>query len=85
MLAEGSAEARNQAKIGIAQIKNSIQNGREFDGLLMRSGLTEQQVEQAKKVADQGEYNSLGQVNNTRYGGSMRGSSMDSRALGSEV
>ena len=42
-------------------------------------------MEQAKKVADQGEYNSLGQVNNTRYGGSMRGSSMDSRALGSEV
>lgn len=51
----------------------------------MRSGLTEQQVEQAKKVADQGEYNSLGHVNNTRYGGSMRGSSMDSRALGSDA
>lgn len=41
MLGEGSAEARNQAKIGIAQIKNNIQNGRDFDGLLMRSGLTE--------------------------------------------
>jgi hypothetical protein len=41
MLGEGSSEARNQAKIGVAQIKNNIQNGREFDGLLMRCGLTE--------------------------------------------
>lgn len=41
MLSEGSSEARNQAKIGVAQIKNNIQNGREFDGLLMRCGLTE--------------------------------------------
>jgi len=51
---------------------------------LMRSGLTEQQVEQAKKVADQNEYLSITNVNNTRYGGSMRGSSMDSRNHGAE-
>lgn len=42
MLGEGAAEVRNQAKIAIAQIKSNIQNGREFDGLLMRSGLSEQ-------------------------------------------
>ena len=41
MLSEGAQDARNQAKIAIAQIKNHIQNGREFDGVLMRSGLTE--------------------------------------------
>lgn len=41
MLSEGAQEVRNQAKIAIIQIKNNIQNGREFDGLLMRSGLTE--------------------------------------------
>jgi len=51
----------------------------------MRSGLNEQQVEQAKKVADQSEFSSFNAVNNTRYGGSMRGSSMDSRAHGSEA
>ena len=42
MLGEGSAEARNQAKIAISQLKNSLQNGREFDGLMMRCGLTDQ-------------------------------------------
>jgi len=85
MLGEGAAEVRNQAKIAIAQIKSNIQNGREFDGLLMRSGLSEQQVEQAKKASEQSEYNATSNVNNTRYGGSMRGSSMDSRAHGSEA
>lgn len=51
----------------------------------MRSGLTEQQIEQARKVADQSDVTSMNHINVTRYGGSMRGSSMDSRAQGSDA
>lgn len=71
---------RNQAKLAILTLKNNLQNGREFDGLLMRCNLTDKQIEQAKKVAEQGDYESLSNYANTRYGGSMRGSSMDSRS-----
>ena len=87
MLGEGSAEARNQAKIAISQIKKNLQSGREFDGLMMRCGLTDQQIEQARKVQDWGADGASSAIgyqtgNNTRYGGSMRGSSMDSRGHG---
>lgn len=80
MLSEGAAEVRNQAKLAILTLKNNLQSGREFDGVLMRCNLTDKQIEQAKKVAQQGDYESLSNYANTRYGGSMRGSSMDSRS-----
>ena len=41
MLNEGALEVRNQAKAAIIQIKNNYQNQREFDILLMKSGLTD--------------------------------------------
>lgn len=71
---------RNQAKLAILTLKNNLQSGREFDGVLMRCNLTDKQIEQAKKVAAQGDYESLSNYANTRYGVSMRGSSMDSRS-----
>lgn len=55
MLGEGALEVRNQGKSAIIQIKNNFQNGREFDILLMKSGLTDKQIEQIRKVVDQSE------------------------------
>ena len=55
MLNEGALEVRNQGKSAIIQIKNNFQNGREFDILLMKSGLTDKQIEQIRKVVDQSE------------------------------
>ena len=45
MLSEGALEVRNQAKLAILSIKNNLQNGREFDGLLLRCNLTDKQIE----------------------------------------
>lgn len=45
MLSESAVEVRNQAKLGILSLKNNLQNGREFDGLLLRCGLSEKQLE----------------------------------------
>ena len=45
MLSEGAIEVRNQAKLAILSIKNNLQNGREFDGLLLRCNLTDKQIE----------------------------------------
>jgi hypothetical protein len=50
-----------------------------MEGVLMRCGLTDKQVDQARKVIEQADYESLSNFANTRYGGSMRGSSLDSR------
>jgi len=36
-------------------------------------------MEQTRKVLEQSDYESLSNFGNTRYGGSMRGSSLDSR------
>lgn len=44
MLSEGAQEVRNKAKLAILTLKNNFQNGRDFDGLLMRCGLTDKQV-----------------------------------------
>jgi len=52
MLGEGALEVRNQGKSAIIQIKNNFQNGREFDILLMKSGLTDKQIEQIRKIVD---------------------------------
>ena len=38
-------------------------------------------MEQARKVVEQEDYDSLSNLNVTKYGGSMRGSSMDSRGI----
>lgn len=80
MLKEGAQEVRQAAKLGILTLKNQFSNGREFDQFLLRCNLTDQQIEQARKVVDQEDFESLSNINNTRYGGSMRGSSMDSRS-----
>lgn len=38
-------------------------------------------MEQARKVVEQEDYDYLSNLNVTKYGGSMRGSSMDSRGI----
>ena len=81
MLSEGAQEVRNQAKLAILTLKNNFPNGREFDSLLFRCNLTDQQMEQTRKVIEQSDFESLSNFANTRYGGSMRGSSLDSRGL----
>ena len=80
MLKEGAQEVRQTAKLGVLTLKNSFSNSREFDQFLLRCNLTDQQIEQARKVIEQEDYESLSNYANTRYGGSMRGSSMDSRS-----
>ena len=84
MLSEGALEVRNQAKLGMLTIKNNLANQKELDSLLLRANLTQQQMDLAKKTVDQNDYESLSNYMNTRYGGSMRGSSMDSRSLAND-
>jgi hypothetical protein len=60
-------------------MKNCVQNQRELDAMLLKCGLSDKQIQTARKVMEQNEYESSSNFGNTRYGGSMRGSSLDSR------
>lgn len=46
---------------------------------MVRSGLTDRQLEQIKKIVEQGDVDGRSININTKYGQSMRGSSLDSR------
>ena len=81
MLGEGALEVRNQAKLAILTLKNNLQVGRDFDTLLLKCNLSDRQIEQVRKIADTNDYEQLSNFANTRYGVSMRGSSMDSRGV----
>lgn len=78
MLSEGSQEVRNSAKLAVLTIRNNLSSQREFDGFMNRSGLTEKQIDQVRKIVEQGDSDA---INNTasKIGSTMRGSSLDSR------
>ena len=48
----------------------------------MRLISNEKQFERIKTILDKGDYDSVSQTGSTRYGTSMRGSSLDSRSAG---
>jgi len=81
VLDEGAIEVRNQAKIALLTLDSHFPNKREFDSLLLRCNLSDRQVEQVRKVREEGNLDQLSNFINTKYGGSMRGSSLDSRGF----
>jgi hypothetical protein len=85
MLSEGAEQVRNAAKLAILTIKNNLSSQREFEGLMVRCGLTEKQLEQTKKVIEFGDMDQLNNNLHTKYAQSMRGSSLDSRGANSEM
>lgn len=52
MLSEGAQEVRNQAKLAILTMRNGLTTAREFDGLMLKSGLTDKQIEQVRKIVE---------------------------------
>ena len=52
MLQEGAVEVRNQAKVAVMQMRQFMQNQREFENLLVRSGVSDKQIEQVRKILD---------------------------------
>ena len=52
MLSEGAQEVRNQAKLAILTCRNGLATAREFDGLMLKSGLTDKQIEQVRKIVE---------------------------------
>jgi hypothetical protein len=68
------------AKVCVFSLKNCTSNDREFDGLLYRCNLNERQMDKIRKTIEQGESDAMSSyAGNSRYGASMRGSSLDSR------
>ena len=70
------------AKVGLLQMKAALGSQRELEGLLMRFISNEKQFEKIKNILDKGDLDSISNSGSTRYGTSMRGSSLDSRSAG---
>ena len=82
MLNEGAIEVRNMAKIGIFTLKNSLGSQRELEAILNRCVTNDKQLEKIKQIIDKNDFDSISNVGSTRYGSSMRTSSLDSRGAG---
>lgn len=70
------------AKMGLISLKNSLGSQRELEGLLMRCVSNEKQYEKIKQMLDKGDFESINASGATRYGTSMRGSSLDVKSAG---
>ena len=79
---EAAIEVRNSAKYGLLSIKNSLGSQRELDGLLNRCCTNEKQMEKIRVILDKGDFESISNNGSTRYGSSMRNSSLDTRSAG---
>jgi hypothetical protein len=82
MLNEGALEVRNMAKMGIFTLKNSLGSQRELEAILNRCVTNDKQLEKIKQIIDKTDFDSISNVGSTRYGTSMRTSSLDSRGAG---
>lgn len=79
---EGAIEVRNVAKIGLYTMKNIIGSQRELEGMLNRYVSNEKQLEKIKQLLDRSDIDSISNVGSTRYGSSMRNSSLETRSAG---
>ena len=82
MLNESAQEVRNMAKVGIFHLKNSLGSQRELEAILNRCVTNDKQLEKIKQIIDKNDFDSISNVGSTRYGSSMRTSSLDSRGAG---
>lgn len=78
---EGAIEVRNMAKLGLLSLKNSL-GQRELEGLLNRCVSNEKQLDKIKQILDKTDFDSISNSGSTRYGTSMRNSSLDTRSAG---
>lgn len=70
------------AKIGLLQLKNALGSQRELEAILVRCVSNDRQLEKIKQMLDKNDLDSISQTGSTRYGSSMRASSLDSRSAG---
>jgi hypothetical protein len=82
MLNEGALEVRNMAKFGILTLKNNLKSQRELEAILNRCVTNEKQLEKIKQIIEKSDFDSISNIGSTRYGSSMRTSSLDSRSAG---
>lgn len=82
MLNEGAIEVRNMAKIGLLNLKAALGSQRELEAILSRCVHNDKQLEKIKQIIDKNDFESISNTGSTRYGSSMRTSSLDSRSAG---
>ncbi len=82
LLNEGAIEVRNMAKAGLYSLKQNLGSQRELEAILNRCVTNEKQLEKIKQMIDKNEFDSISITGSTRYGSSMRTSSLDSRSAG---
>lgn len=63
-------------------MKNIIGSQRELEGILNRYVSNEKQLEKIKQILDRSDIDSISNVGSTRYGSSMRNSSLETRSAG---
>lgn len=78
---EPAIETRNMAKVGIFNIKASFSTNKEFEAFMMRNLNNDKLFEKVRTVLEKGDFESINN-GSTRYGTSMRGSSLDARSAG---
>ena len=81
-LSEAAIEVRNMGKIGLFSLKNGLGSQRELESILMRCINNDKQFEKIRQILDKNDFESISNNGSTRYGSSMRGSSLDSRSAG---
>lgn len=82
LLNEGAIEVRNMAKVGLFTLKNSFGSQRELEGMLNRCVSNQNQMDKIKQILDKNDFDSISNNGSTRYGSSMRTSSLDTRSAG---
>lgn len=81
-LNEGAIEVRNMAKMGLLSLKSSLGSQRELEAILARCIPNDKQYEKVRQLIDRNDLDSISNTGSTRYGSSMRTSSLDSRSAG---
>lgn len=82
LLNEGAIEVRNMAKFGLLALKNALGTQRELEAVLSRCVTNDKQLDKIKQMIDKNDLESISNTGSTRYGSSMRTSSLDSRSAG---
>jgi ATP phosphoribosyltransferase regulatory subunit HisZ len=82
LLNEGAIEVRNMAKLGLLSLKNALGSQRELEAVLVRCVSNEKQLEKIRQMIEKNDFESISNTGSTRYGSSMRTSSLDSRSAG---
>lgn len=82
LINEAAVEVRNMAKIGLLHLKNALGSQRELEAILARCVTNDKQFEKIKQLMDKNDFESISNTGSTRYGSSMRTSSLDSRSAG---